>query len=114
MNGETVRMGENVETIQGKSILNKIAIGKILYHKRSESQVVRRSAADVKKEIGRYEEALGKAKAELEVLYEKACQEVGKVNAAVFEVHKMMLTDEDYKDSVYNIITSHCLVACSP
>ena len=95
-----------METIQGKSILNKIAIGRILYHRKSESQVVRRGVSDVREEIGRYEEALRKAEAELEVLYEKACQEVGKVNAAVFEVHKMMLTDEDYRDSVYNIITS--------
>lgn len=104
-------MGENVETIQGKSILNKVAIGRIRYHRKSESQVVRRSVADVREEIGRYEEALRKAKDELEVLYEKACQEVGKVNAAVFEVHKMMLTDEDYRDSVYNIITSQSVNA---
>lgn len=104
-NGETIHMGEIVETIKGKSILNKVAIGKILYHRKPESQVVRRSVDDIQMEIARYEEALRKAEAELDVLYEKACREVGKVNAAVFEVHKMMLTDEDYRDSVYNIIT---------
>jgi len=97
--------GETMEVIKGKSILNKVAIGRILYHKKNERQVTRESVEDTKAELDRYEKAVEAAEKELDVLYEKACEEVGAVNAAVFEVHRMMLTDEDYRDSVYNIIT---------
>lgn len=93
-----------MEIIKGKSILKKVAIGTIQYHKKAESQVERRSVTDTEAELARYESATEEAKKELDALYEKACREVGEVNAAVFTVHRMMLTDEDYRDSVYNII----------
>ena len=93
-----------MEVIRGKSILDRVAIGTILYHKKNESRVTRKSITDAESELARYEAAVQTAESELESLYEKACREVGEVNAAVFEVHRMMLTDEDYRDSVYNII----------
>ena len=59
---------------------------------------------DTAEQIKRYEDARAKAAEQLQGLYEKALKEVGEANAAVFEVHQMMLEDDDYIDSVVNII----------
>ena len=93
-----------MEIIKGKSILNKVAIGPILYHRRTESQVKRRTVEDTEAEVKRYELAVACAEDELKTLHEKACEQVGETGAAVFEVHMMMLEDADYRDSVLNII----------
>ena len=85
-----------MEIIKGKSILNKVAIGPILYH--------RRTVEDTEAEVKRYEMAVACAEDELKTLHEKACEQVGETGAAVFEVHMMMLEDADYRDSVLNII----------
>lgn len=57
-------------------------------------------------ELARFEKAKEEAVKQLQRLYDKACKEVGEANAAIFEIHQMMLDDEDYTDSVHNIITS--------
>ncbi|MFR5245529.1 MAG: phosphoenolpyruvate--protein phosphotransferase [Clostridium sp.] len=93
-----------MEIIKGKSILNKVAIGPILYHRKTESQVKRRTVEDTEAEVKRYEMAVACAEDELKTLHEKACEQVGETGAAVFEVHMMMLEDADYRDSVLNII----------
>ncbi|MCI8454184.1 MAG: phosphoenolpyruvate--protein phosphotransferase [Lachnospiraceae bacterium] len=93
-----------MEEIRGKSILGRVAVGKLFYYKKPKRQVRRVGDADPETELRRYEEAVQAAENELLGLYEKACREVGEVNAAVFEVHRMMLADEDYQDSVVNII----------
>ena len=93
-----------MEIIKGKSILNKVAIGPILYHRKTESQVKRRTVEDNEAEVKRYEMAVACAEDELKTLHEKACEQVGETGAAVFEVHMMMLEDADYRDSVLNII----------
>lgn len=93
-----------MEVYKGKSILSRIAIGKILFYKKTDSLVKRRSVENPAAELKRYETALGQAAGELDELFKKACREVGEVNASVFEVHQMMLEDEDYFDSVKNII----------
>ena len=93
-----------MEIIKGKSILNKVAIGPILYHRKTESQVKRRTVEDTEAEVKRYELAVACAEDELKTLHEKACEQVGETGAAVFEVHMMMLEDADYRDSVLNII----------
>ena len=93
-----------MEIIKGKSILNKVAIGPILYHRKPESQVKRRTVEDTEAEVKRYETAVACAEDELKILHEKACEQVGETGAAVFEVHMMMLEDADYRDSVLNII----------
>ena len=56
--------------------------------------------------MARFEEAKAKGIAQLGVLYEKACKEVGEANAAIFEVHQMMMEDDGYNESVENIIKS--------
>ena len=83
---------------------NRIAIGKILFYQKGEQPVKRVKIEDTAEQIKRYEDARAKAAEQLQGLYEKALKEVGEANAAVFEVHQMMLEDDDYIDSVVNII----------
>lgn len=95
-----------MEVYTGKSIYKGIAIGKILFYQKGEQAVKRTKVEDTAAEIRRYETAREKAIKQLDVLYEKAVREVGEMNAAVFEVHTMMLEDDDYVDSIVNIIES--------
>ena len=93
-----------MEKYTGKSIFKGIAIGKILFYQKGEQPVKRVKIEDTAEQIKRYEDAHAKAAEQLQGLYEKALKEVGEANAAVFEVHQMMLEDDDYIDSVVNII----------
>ena len=90
----------------GKKIFGGIAIGKISFYSKNQNVVVRKKTDDSEGEIARYEAAREKAIEQLHGLYEKALKEVGEMNAEIFEVHAMMLEDDDYNDSVKNIITS--------
>lgn len=90
----------------GKKIFNGIAIGKIRFYSKAENKVSRTKVEDVDAEITRYEEAKKTASEQLEKLYEKAIVEVGEANAEIFNVHIMMLEDDDFNESVHNIITS--------
>ena len=93
-----------MEKYTGKSIFKGIAIGKILFYQKGEQPVKRVKIEDTAEQIKRYEDARAKAAEQLQGLYEKALKEVGEANAAVFEVHQMMLEDDDYIDSVVNNI----------
>ena len=94
-----------MEKITGKSILKGIAIGKVLfYQKKGEQSVKRVKVEDTETEIRRYEAAKVTAIEQLNKLYQNAVKEVGETNAAVFEVHAMMVQDGDYVDSIRNII----------
>ena len=93
-----------MEKVTGKSILKGIAIGKILYYQKGEQSVKRVKIEDTEAELKRYEKAKQVAVMQLNELYEKAVKEVGEMNAAVFEVHAMMVEDGDYVDSITNII----------
>lgn len=93
-----------MEQLMGKAIFKGTAIGKILYYSKNQQQVKREKVTDPEAEIKRYEEAKAKAIEQLGELHDKAVAEVGEDNAMIFEVHAMMLEDEDYNDSVYNII----------
>lgn len=95
-----------MQVCHGKSVFGGIAIGKLWVFSKKEHQVVRMRVQDIQKELQRYETAKAQAVSQLQELYEKACKEVGEANAAIFEIHQMMLADEDYEDSVKNIITS--------
>lgn len=98
--------GGLMEKFTGKTIFGQVAIGKIFFYSKEKQQVTRRKIEDTEAEIKIYESAKEKAIEELGALYEKALKEVGEVNAQIFEVHQMMLEDEDYNDSVHNLITS--------
>ena len=91
-------------TIQGKSVYSGVAIGRLAIYQKSENQVKREKITDTAKEIKRFEDARETAKQQLAGLYEKALKEVGEVNAAIFEVHQMMLEDLDYVESITNMI----------
>lgn len=91
---------------KGKSVFGGIAIGRIKVYNKSEQQVKRVHIDDTEHEKKRYYAAVDKAAMQLQELYDKAVKEVGEVNAAIFEMHQIMLTDDDYKESVENIIDS--------
>ena len=93
-------------TLSGKSVFGGVAIGKIAFYKRQEKQVRRYHVEDTEAEVARFEEAQETAIAQLGELYDKAMEDVGEANAAIFEVHQMMLMDLDYVDSIKNIITT--------
>lgn len=92
----------NVAT--GKSIINKIAIGKIRYQGKKAVQAPATSKRTPQEELERFEKAREKAGEQLHALYENALREVGEDNAAIFEIHAMMLEDDDYLDAVKSII----------
>ena len=83
-----------MQIYQGKSVFSGIAIGKIRVYKKNERQVKRVKVENPDAEMARFEEAKAKGIAQLGVLYEKACKEVGEANAAIFEVHQMMMEDD--------------------
>ena len=93
-----------MEVYQGKSVFGGIAIGRISVHKKDEQQVKRVRIEDPEQEILRYRQAKQTAVEQLQGLYQKALKEVGEANAAIFEIHQMMLEDDDYNESVENII----------
>lgn len=93
-----------MQVYSGKSVFGGIAIGKISVYKKNEQQVKRVRTEDTKGELARYEAAKAAAIEQLQELYQKALKEVGEANAAIFEIHQMMLDDGDYNESVENII----------
>ena len=93
-------------TYSGKSVFGGIAIGRIQVYKKGQQQVRRVKVENVEEELERYRRAKETAIAQLRQLYEKALKEVGEANAAIFEVHQMMLEDGDYNESVENIVKS--------
>ncbi len=93
-----------MQVFNGKSVFGGIAIGKIYVYQKGEQQVRRTRITDIPKEKERYRAASGTAMEQLKELYHKALNEVGEENAAVFEVHQMMLDDDDFVESVENII----------
>ena len=100
-----------MRVLEGKSVFSGIAIGKISILQKADTSVKRTKVADPEAEIARVQEAKEKAVAQLQKLYDKALQEVGESGAAIFEVHQMMLDDEDYLDSVDNIIRTESVNA---
>lgn len=95
-----------MEEQTGKKIFGGIAIGRIKFYTRAKNQVVREKIQDTQAEIARYEAARDEAVRQLKALYEKALVEVGEANAEIFSAHAMMLEDDDYTESVHNIITA--------
>lgn len=93
-----------MEQFSGKSIFKGIAIGRVLFYSKNQQQVKREKIEDVEGEVARYEKARETAVEQLGALHDKALAEVGETNAMIFEVHAMMLEDDDYNDSVYNMI----------
>ena len=93
-----------MQSYQGKSVYKGIAMGPVVVLKKNDYQVKRTRIEDPEAEIKRVDEALEKSNEQLQKLYDKAVQEVGEASAAIFEVHQMMLEDDDYLEAIQNTI----------
>lgn len=100
-----------MEIFKGKSVYGGIAVGTLQVISNDGSTIKRIRVSDPVKELERYDQAKQTAGAQLDKLYDKAVKEVGEQNAAIFEIHRMMLDDEDYNDSVTNIINTQSVNA---
>ena len=96
---------------KGKGVYGAVAIGKISVYKRQELSVKRTRIEDVEAEKKRVERAKEISNQELSDIYEKALREVGETNAQIFEIHMMMLEDEDYNESISSIIETQLVNA---
>lgn len=93
-----------MEKYQGKSVYGAIAVGRISIFKRQDVQVKRIKVEDINVEIARLEAAKENAIAQLQEIYEKALREVGEANAQIFEIHMMMVEDDDYNEAIIEMI----------
>ena len=100
-----------MQCLKGKSVYKGIAMGKISVLKKDDYIVKRTKIEDTQAEIQRVKAAVAASQEQLQKLYEKAVKEVGEASAAIFEVHQMMLEDEDYNESIENIITTEMVNA---
>ena len=93
-----------MQCFRGKSVYKGIAMGPIVVLKKNDYQVKRTRIEDPEAEVKRVDTALEKSKEQLQKLYDKAVREVGEASAAIFEVHQMMLEDDDYLEAIQNTI----------
>ena len=93
-----------MRVLEGKSVFSGIAIGKISILQKADTSVKRTKVENPEAEITRVQEAKEKAVEQLQKLYDKAVKEVGEASAAIFEVHQMMLEDDDYLEAIQNTI----------
>lgn len=97
--------------LSGKAVYKGVVIGSVAVLKKDDQLVKRTKIADVDAELARLKQAGEKAAEQLQRLYDKAVKEVGEASAAIFEVHQMMLEDDDYLDSIYNMIRTEMVNA---
>lgn len=95
-----------MKIFKGKGVYGAVAVGKTAVFKRNDVPVKRYRTEDTEGELKRLEEAKSKAIEQLGEIYEKALKEVGETNAQIFEIHSMMIEDEDYNEAISEMITS--------
>ena len=100
-----------MQYFQGKSVYKGIVMGPVAVLKKNDYQVKRAQIEDPEAEVKRVKEAVEVSKKQLGRLYDKAVREVGEASAAIFEVHQMMLEDEDYLESMENMIRTELVNA---
>lgn len=100
-----------MKNFSGKGVYSAVAIGKISVFRKRDVSVTRTHITDSAAELGRVEQAKQKAAEQLRAIYDKALKEVGETNAQIFEIHMMMLDDEDYNDSIRSIIETQSVNA---
>jgi phosphotransferase system enzyme I (PtsI) len=98
-------------TFKGKGVYGAIALGKISVFKRKEASVKRVHVDDIEAEKARLAAAKEESARQLSEIYEKALKEVGEANAQIFEIHMMMIEDDDYNESIQNIIETQSVNA---
>ena len=95
-----------MQCFQGKSVYKGIAMGPVVVLRKNDYQVKRTRIEDVEAEAARVDVALKASQEQLQKLYDKAVKEVGEASAAIFEVHQMMLEDEDYLEAIQSMIST--------
>ena len=95
-----------MQCFQGKSVYKGIAMGPVVVLKKNDYQVKRTRIEDAETEAARVDVALKASQEQLQKLYDKAVKEVGEASAAIFEVHQMMLEDEDYLEAIQSMIST--------
>ncbi len=100
-----------MEKIKGKSVFEGIAIGKIVEIQKREQRVSQEKLVDIAAEFDKFEAAKLRSVEQLKELYQKAVEQVGEVNAAIFEAHQMLIEDANYSDAVKNMITAQTVSA---
>ncbi len=103
-NGRTQKGELGMERYTGKSVLKGIAIGRIYWYRKQQYQAVRTEVSDKEAEKGRFADAVETAKEQLAALYEETLTSVGEDHAMIFDIHKMMLEDDDYLDAVNEVL----------
>ena len=93
-----------MQCFQGKSVYKGIAMGPVVVLRKNDYQVKRTRIEDAEAEAARVDVALKASQEQLQKLYDKAVKEVGEASAAIFEVHQMMLEDEDYLEAIQSMI----------
>lgn len=100
-----------MQSFQGKSVYKGIVMGPVVVLKKNDYQVKRTKIEDAQGEQDRVQAAVSRSQEQLQKLYDKALKEVGEASAAIFEVHQMMLEDEDYLDAIQNMIQTEMVNA---
>lgn len=100
-----------MQSFQGKSVYKGIVMGPVVVLKKNDYQVKRARIEDAQGETARVQEAVKRSQEQLQKLYDKALKEVGEASAAIFEVHQMMLEDEDYLEAIQNMIQTEMVNA---
>ena len=93
-----------MKKLSGKAVYKGIVLGPVAALKKNDQQVIRVKITDPEEELARLEKAGQESARQLQKLYEKALKEAGETSAAIFEVHQMMLGDEDYLEAIHNMI----------
>lgn len=100
-----------MQSFQGKSVYKGIVMGPVVVLKKNDYQVKRTRIKDAQGETARVQEAVKRSQEQLQKLYDKALKEVGEASVAIFEVHQMMLEDEDYLEAIQNMIQTEMVNA---
>ncbi|MDE6055933.1 MAG: phosphoenolpyruvate--protein phosphotransferase, partial [Lachnospiraceae bacterium] len=103
--------GLSGKKFSGKTVYNGITMGKVMVLRKDQEQIRRTKVENAEHEIDRVQSAVDVSKQQLAALYDKAVKEVGESSAAIFEVHQMMLEDEDYLDAIYHVIRTELVNA---
>ena len=100
-----------MEKYIGKSVLKGVAVGRIFWYKKQDYHIEKQTVSDIEAEKTRVHEAVEAAKEQLTALYDKALANVGEDHAAIFDIHRMMLEDDDYLDAIHNMIQTEMVNA---
>lgn len=100
-----------MKKLSGKKVFDGVALGKIAYYGKEEQTVKRVRVEETEAEQKRFMQAVDKTDGQLKALYEKAVKEVGEADAAIFDIHQMMLQDADFLDAIRNMISQQSVNA---